>query len=164
VVGGEPRQGVEDHLLSNSYRECRSRFRDLCGYVFLALVSLLLGLIVGHFIRVENKLSGYMSMLNPLFRRLEKFKCIDSNNKDPYDRSSGLLPNVVWNKNPTFADTPSELTEAAWATLIPNRRGFIRHPKLTSSELKSVSAFHEIHCLVSPTRQERYELLANTCT
>jgi hypothetical protein len=147
-----------DHLISNSYRERRSLFRNLCGCVLLALASLLLGLVAGHFIQVENKLNGHLSMSAPLLHRLEKFKCIDSHNTEPYDRSSALLQDVVWNKNRTFADAPSELTEAAWATLIPNGRGFIRHPRLTSNKLKSVSAFHETHCLVSSTRRERYEV------
>jgi hypothetical protein len=57
----------EDHLLSNSSRECKSCVHNICGYVALALVSLLLGLVAGHFIRVEDNLNGYMSMLDALF-------------------------------------------------------------------------------------------------
>jgi hypothetical protein len=67
----------EDHLLSNGSRERKSGFRKLCGYVFLALLSLLVGLIAGHFIRVEDKLNGYMSMLDPLPRPMEKSKCVN---------------------------------------------------------------------------------------
>jgi hypothetical protein len=52
----------EAHLLSNGSRERKSRFRHLCGYVTLSLFSLLLGLVAGHFIRVEDKFHGYMSM------------------------------------------------------------------------------------------------------
>lgn len=33
-------------------------------------------------------------------------------------------------------------------SLIPRGRGFVRHPKLAKVE-KSVSVFHELHCLVS---------------
>lgn len=54
---------------------------------------------------------------------------------------------AVWYENTTFSDEPNENSEAAWASLIPDGQGFIRHPTL-AKEMKSVSVFHELHCLV----------------
>jgi hypothetical protein len=65
----------------------------------------------------------------------------------PYGYSTRLLKGVIWNENSTFSDEPSTITEAAWASLIPDGRGFVTHPKL-AKEMKSVSVFHELHCLV----------------
>ena len=65
----------------------------------------------------------------------------------PFGHTQRTLKDVVWWQNDTFAQEPSAITEKAWADLIPEGRGFVKHPKL-AKELKSVSVFHEIHCLV----------------
>jgi hypothetical protein len=148
----------EDHLLSNSSRERKSCVHNICGYVALALVSLLLGLVAGHFIRVEDNLNRIHEYVGRIIPRLEKFKCIERIDTGPYDPNPELLQDVFWNENRTFADVSSKLTEIAWASLIPQGRGFIKHPRLSSNEMKSVSAFHEIHCLVSLTQREQCKL------
>ena len=57
------------------------------------------------------------------------------------------IQNVVWSENMTFAAPPNAATEAAWESLIPSGRGFIKHPVL-AKETKAVAVFHELHCLV----------------
>lgn len=111
---------------------CRSQIRHMCGYIVIALLSLLLGALGGQFMRVEYAIDGYPA---------------------PYGHSSRLT-SIVWNANASFADEPSELTDAAWSSLIPKGRGFVIHPKLAPADGKekkgkSVSVFHELHCLVS---------------
>jgi len=117
------------------FRPRRLRCRHVCIYPIVILLSLLVGALFSQFMRVEYAVDGY-----PL----------------PYGRSTGLK-NVVWNINVSFADESSELTDAAWTSLIPKGRGFVIHPKLAPTDGKdkkgkSVSVFHEIHCLVSETR------------
>ncbi|KAF2163210.1 hypothetical protein M409DRAFT_26254 [Zasmidium cellare ATCC 36951] len=36
---------------------------------------------------------------------------------------------------------------AAWDSLIPKGRGWIKHPELNDGQLSSVSVFHQLHCL-----------------
>jgi hypothetical protein len=65
----------------------------------------------------------------------------------PYGHTSKVVRDVVWAENRTFSCEPSDTTEAAWASLLPEGRGFIQHPILGNNEMKSVSVFHELHCL-----------------
>jgi hypothetical protein len=69
----------------------------------------------------------------------------------PYGHTQRMLRDVVWTHNSTFGSDPSAASEAAWQELIPLGRGFVRHARLTGGEEKSVSVFHELHCLVSWT-------------
>jgi hypothetical protein len=124
----------ESSLLPHShFRSHRhSRVRHACIYPIVILLSILLGALTSQFMRLEYSIDGY-----PL----------------PYGRTTALK-NVIWNANASFANEPSALTDAAWESLIPNGRGFVIHPKLAPTDGedkkgKSVSVFHEIHCLVS---------------
>ena len=68
-------------------------------------------------------------------------------NKAPYASSHRNIGGIVWQQNASFAAEPSPDTEAAWISLMPKGRGFVTHPVL-AKEMKSISVFHEIHCLV----------------
>jgi hypothetical protein len=110
----------------------RSLFRNICGYAIVGVMGLIMCSISSQIMRVEYETDGYPA---------------------PYGQSSRLT-SVVWNANASFADEPSALTDAAWDSLIPKGRGFVVHPKLAPADGrdnkgKSVSVFHELHCLVS---------------
>ena len=137
----------EDPFLEQQhFRPRRSRFRHTCGYLFVAILSLVLGLISGQFMRVEYEVDGYMGTYFP---PLPISISLLSKSTAPYGHTNRILTDVIWNANTTFSDEPSEITEAAWASLIPEGRGFVMHPKLAPGDKKSVSVFHELHCLVS---------------
>ncbi|KAH7383994.1 hypothetical protein BKA66DRAFT_463249 [Pyrenochaeta sp. MPI-SDFR-AT-0127] len=108
------------------HRPRHSRLKHSCCYIFVALLSLLLGVVFGEIFRLEYEVDGYTP---------------------PFGNTHRTIKNVVWQRNDTFAQEPSAVTEKAWADLIPQGRGFVSHPTLTKNELKSVSVFHEIHCL-----------------
>lgn len=57
------------------------------------------------------------------------------------------MHDVVWQQNASYSGEPTEENDKTWADLIPDGRGFVRHPVL-AKELKAVSVFHQIHCLV----------------
>ena len=67
----------------------------------------------------------------------------------PYGSPHRRIEKVVWSLNESFAGEPSAETEKMWKSLIPKGRAFVQHPKL-AKEIKSMSVFHELHCLVSP--------------
>lgn len=81
------------------------------------------------------------------FTRHDILKSYTDVSPAPFGHTQRAIKDVVWQQNDTFAQEPSAITEKAWADLIPKGRGFVKHPKL-AKELKSVSVFHEIHCLV----------------
>jgi hypothetical protein len=54
----------EDHLLPSGFSKRKSRCRSFCSYALLALVSLISGMVAGHFVRLDDKLNGYLSALN----------------------------------------------------------------------------------------------------
>jgi len=66
----------------------------------------------------------------------------------PYGSPHRRIEKVVWSLNESFAGEPSAETEKMWKSLIPKGRAFVQHPKL-AKEIKSMSVFHELHCLVS---------------
>ena len=49
--------------------------------------------------------------------------------------------------NKTFPQRPNEESDAAWASLFPEKLGFIQHPEL-APEVAGIAVFHELHCLV----------------
>ncbi|KAF2024504.1 hypothetical protein EK21DRAFT_104617 [Setomelanomma holmii] len=114
---------------ASAWRKCR--FGHAVCYSLVAILCLLLGALGGQFMRLEYEIDGYMA---------------------PYGHTTAthLIP-TSWQPNTTFSDEPSALTEAAWAGLIPEGRGFVTHPRLAPKEegarMKSVSVFHELHCL-----------------
>ncbi|KAL5117425.1 hypothetical protein ACEQ8H_004741 [Pleosporales sp. CAS-2024a] len=48
--------------------------------------------------------------------------------------------------NRTFGDPPSEVSDAAWASLFPKHGGFFVHPELAPKR-SAFSVFHQMHCL-----------------
>jgi len=48
----------------------------------------------------------------------------------------------------TFPQRPNEESDAAWASLFPEKLGFVQHPVLAPN-VAGIAAFHELHCLVS---------------
>ncbi|CAI9628776.1 unnamed protein product [Alternaria burnsii] len=48
--------------------------------------------------------------------------------------------------NETFPQRPNEESDAAWASLFPEKLGFIRHPVLAPG-VAGIAVFHELHCL-----------------
>ncbi|KAF2845811.1 hypothetical protein T440DRAFT_258355 [Plenodomus tracheiphilus IPT5] len=48
--------------------------------------------------------------------------------------------------NRTFGEPPSELSDAAWASLFPKHGGFFVHPELAPKR-SAFSVFHQMHCL-----------------
>jgi hypothetical protein len=56
---------------------------------------------------------------------------------------------VFWSENASFAAEPSVETQKTWDSIMPQGRGFIKHPKLAKDgEVKAIAVFHQIHCLV----------------
>jgi hypothetical protein len=51
--------------------------------------------------------------------------------------------------NKTFPQRPNEESDAAWASLFPEKLGFVQHPEL-APDVASIAVFHELHCLVNP--------------
>ncbi|KAF2832743.1 hypothetical protein CC86DRAFT_341428 [Ophiobolus disseminans] len=121
----------QDPFLSQRpFHPHRKPSRHIYIYPIVALLSLLLGALSSQFLRIEHTIDNYPA---------------------PYGHSSRLT-SIVWNANASFADEPSERTDAAWSSLIPKGRGFVIHPKLAPADGgerkgKSVSVFHELHCL-----------------
>jgi hypothetical protein len=56
----------KDHLLPSGFSKRKSRLRNFCGYTLLALVSLISGMVAGHFIHTDDNLNEYLSTLNLL--------------------------------------------------------------------------------------------------
>ncbi|EFQ95298.1 hypothetical protein P3342_002233 [Pyrenophora teres f. teres] len=113
-------------LAKHLHRPRRSRFKTICSYTFISLLSLLSGLIVSQFFALEYDFDGYLA---------------------PYaNNPTHNLHNIVWSENTTFAASPNAATEAAWESLIPSGRGFIQHPAL-AKDTKAIAVFHELHCL-----------------
>jgi hypothetical protein len=56
----------KDHLLPSGSSKRKSRLRNFCSYALLALVSLISGMVAGHFIHLDDNLNGYLSTLNLL--------------------------------------------------------------------------------------------------
>jgi len=75
--------------------------------------------------------------------------CNTDQSPAPYGSPHRRIEKVVWSLNESFAGEPSAETEKMWKSLIPKGRAFVQHPKL-AKEIKSMSVFHELHCLVSP--------------
>ncbi|KAF1849035.1 uncharacterized protein K460DRAFT_428459 [Cucurbitaria berberidis CBS 394.84] len=125
-------ENEKDYLIGRNLHRPRrsSKLRHTFCYLFAIVVSMLVGLVLGEMFRVEYEIDGYIGAL-PQLSSLPPSK---------------YLRDVVWQQNDTFAQEPSAITEKAWADLIPEGRGFVTHPKL-AIEMKSVSVFHEIHCL-----------------
>ena len=48
--------------------------------------------------------------------------------------------------NRTFGEKPSELSNAAWASIFPTQGGFFRHPEVSPSRA-TFAVFHQLHCL-----------------
>ncbi|OAG22752.1 hypothetical protein CC77DRAFT_1059630 [Alternaria alternata] len=48
--------------------------------------------------------------------------------------------------NKTFPQRPNEESDAAWASLFPEKLGFVQHPEL-APDVASIAVFHELHCL-----------------
>ncbi|KAJ4372904.1 hypothetical protein N0V83_003195 [Neocucurbitaria cava] len=117
----------KDYLVERDAHRPRrsSRLRHAICYIIVIIMSMLVGVVLGEIFRVEYEVDGYIA---------------------PYEHTHHTLKDVVWYQNDTFAQEPSAITEKAWADLIPEGRGFVTHPTL-AKELKSVSVFHEIHCL-----------------
>jgi hypothetical protein len=61
----------EDYLLTHHlHRTRRSRWGYFCGYFFVALISLLVGLILSQFIRLEHEIDDFIGMLPPYSNQL----------------------------------------------------------------------------------------------
>ena len=54
----------------------------------------------------------------------------------------------VFRYNRTYGSAPSNLTNAAWAALLPEQGGFFKHPSI-APERSAFSVFHQLHCLVN---------------
>ncbi|KAF1941075.1 hypothetical protein EJ02DRAFT_378558 [Clathrospora elynae] len=123
----EKHEDEDDFLRFKHLLRLRSlRLRHACSYLFVALLSLLVGLILGQFFGLENDIDGYLT---------------------PYGSTHRNIRDVVWWENKTFTAEPSEESEKAWMSVIPIGRGFIDHPVLAPKQMKCVSVFHELHCL-----------------
>lgn len=53
----------------------------------------------------------------------------------------------LFKPNFTFAQAPSDTTNAAWKSLFPKERGFFTHPEL-APHASTFAVFHQLHCLV----------------
>jgi hypothetical protein len=60
--------------------------------------------------------------------------------------------------NKTFPQRPNDESDSAWASLFPEKLGFVQHPELAPN-VAGIAVFHELHCLVSDERL--YMLRAN---
>ncbi|RAR12422.1 hypothetical protein DDE82_000133 [Stemphylium lycopersici] len=140
--GGEPSSADTEHhdaendylLASRFYRPRNSRCMHACGYIVVALVSLTVGLVFSQLYRLEREIKGYPK---------------------PYASPRYNVHDVVWQQNASYSGEPTEENDKTWADLIPDGRGFVRHPVL-AKELKAVSVFHQIHCLHG-IRTEHYK-------
>jgi hypothetical protein len=64
--------------------------------------------------------------------------------------SIDITPGEILNMftyNRTFAEVPSNESNAAWETLFPARGGFFKHPQL-APDGSGLAVFHQLHCLV----------------
>ncbi|CRG92118.1 hypothetical protein PISL3812_09173 [Talaromyces islandicus] len=52
----------------------------------------------------------------------------------------------IFTYNRTFAEVPSDESNAAWETLFPTRGGFFKHPQL-APDRSGLAVFHQLHCL-----------------
>ena len=50
--------------------------------------------------------------------------------------------------NKTFPQRPDKESDAAWASLFPDKLGFVQHPELAPN-VAGIAVFHELHCLAS---------------
>jgi len=142
-------------------------------YLLVAVVSLVLGVLGGRFVRIGGAgyrgvegVDGYIRMSSPLLFLSccspvsSHFPCLSCelalntnhhNSTAPF--GSPLVPStlqhdVVWRENTTFSQSPTPESERAWDDWIPMGRGFVIHDTLAPKCQKSVSVFHELHCLV----------------
>ncbi|KAF2275216.1 uncharacterized protein EI97DRAFT_443456 [Westerdykella ornata] len=102
-----------------------SRYLVLLLSVTTGVIGLIVGFMVGH--RVDR---GWCTNLPGPSRGVEK---------------------VVWERNLTFTGKPRQEWQDAWLELLPDDLGFILHPEWTHGEERSVTVFHQLHCLVGPS-------------
>ncbi|KAG9185804.1 hypothetical protein G6011_07135 [Alternaria panax] len=124
----EEHNADEDLVLAKRVRRpWRWSCMHVCGYFFVALLSLSIGLGLSQLLNVEYEVDGFITQWGSSHRN---------------------IGNVWWSVNASFAAEPSIETQKTWESIMPQGRGFIRHPKLAKDgEVKAVAVFHEIHCL-----------------
>jgi hypothetical protein len=49
--------------------------------------------------------------------------------------------------NSSFPQRPNDRSDAAWASIFPGKKGFIRHPEL-APDVAGIAVFLELQCLV----------------
>lgn len=54
----------------------------------------------------------------------------------------------IFYQNHTFGAAPSNVSNAAWASLFPDQGGFFKHPNI-APQRSAWAVFHQLHCLVS---------------
>jgi hypothetical protein len=133
----------EDQLLANYSPLQTCHIRHSCFYHLISLVALLVGLIDGQFFRVERDIMAiWVCRTSGLVNTYSNTKALFT---APHGHTCHSTDHIIWDRNHTFLVEPNELTEDTWDSLISQRQGFVKHPKLTSNETKSVSVSHELH-------------------
>ncbi|KAH7082866.1 hypothetical protein BKA63DRAFT_139150 [Paraphoma chrysanthemicola] len=116
----------QDYYTSQAlHRPRRSILTSPWCTILIALLSLLLGLLGGQFIRAEHNIDGYLP---------------------PYAHPTRNI-HRTFTLNTTFTTPPSKANAQLWDALMPAGRGFVTHPRLTNSTPKALSGFHQLHCL-----------------
>ncbi|OAG25532.1 hypothetical protein CC77DRAFT_1005130 [Alternaria alternata] len=124
----EEHDADEDLLLAKRLRRpWHWSCMHMCGYLFVALLSFLIGLGLSQLFTLEKEVDGFIARWGSSHRNIN---------------------NVWWSANASFAAEPSLETQETWESIMPQGRGFIQHPKLAKDgEVKAIAVFHEIHCL-----------------